>query len=275
LAQDQSSVIGIVLKSLRMVRFLKLYSYIQNSSVIWDILSLSMPYLINTFLILSVIFYIYTIIGMNLFPYIKRREGITNNTNFSHFGLAVYTLISISTGENWNAVLEDCLKQSRSNDVCLNIWNYNDFEKNGKEYYGCGTNIAYFYFISFIMIFAYTLLNLLAGMIIETFYLRARLAGMKVKGRDIQNFFLIWQALETPDLGMLHWKEAKNFLLLLKPPLGLPKENAKQEILDSLWTKLRLPLYKHKGTREIYIHVYDMMLALAKFQYQNSEGFEE
>lgn len=267
--------IGDVTQSVRIIRTIKIFFYLNNSTIISDILVLALPFLLNTLIIIAVVLYIYSIVGLNIFPYIKWRTGITANTNFSSFGLSVFTLISISTGENWNNILEDCLKETRANDLCVEINSYQDFKDANFQFIACGNYKAYIYFISFIILFGYTLLNLLTGIVIETFYLRAKLAGSIVKSKDIQQFFKIWQALDVESTGLLHWKEAKLILCLLNPPLGLLKEFRKDNYLDELWMNIKLPLYVNKSSRLIYIHVYDMALALTKLAVQLDDFHQE
>lgn len=234
-----------------------------------------MKHLLNTLLILLVIFYIYGIVGMNMFAYLKRRSGITDNSNYSTLPLAMFTLIGISTGENWAAVLEDSVKRNRPNDICFDVCSFSDFDKRGSQFMGCGTRWAHTYYISFIIIFSYTLMNLLTGIIIDTFDLRARLASSLVRSKDIQNFFSLWKAFDEDGEGMLHWLDTKLLLYVLQPPLGLQVKARSDKLIDELWISLRIPLYKVKTQKKIYVHVYDMVLALCKMSVRLDSGFDE
>lgn len=263
------------MQSIRILRVLKLFYAFNKSTIILDILILSVRHLLNTLLILLVIFFIYGIVGMNMFPYLKRRSGITANSNFSTLPLAMFTLIGVSTGENWAAILEDSVKTNRANDVCLPINSFSEFEKYEKQFIGCGGIWAYTYYISFILIFNYTLLNLFTGIIIETFNLRARLASSIVRSKDIQAFFALWEAIDEEGEGMMHWLDAKMLLYVLEPPLGLQIKARSDKLINELWISLRIPLYKFKTERKIYVHVYDMALSLCKLAIQLDSGFEE
>lgn len=263
------------MKAVRIVKILKIFMYLNNSSVVSDILWLSLPYLMNTLVILLVVFYIYSIIGLHLLPFIKRRIGINLNSNFSSLGMAMFTLMSISTGENWTSILEDCVKISRPSDICFPITTYQEWIDHDKQFAGCGTNVAFVYFITFVILFGYALMNLLTGIIIESFYLRARLANSLVKSKDVQKFFRIWGTIDSNSFGMLHWKEAKMVLYVLGPPLGLPKNSRKDRFIDELWISLRLPLYRDKVSHLLYVHVYDMALALTKLAIQLDDEYLE
>lgn len=44
----------------------------------------------------------YAILGINLFPFVKRTNGLSNKINFSSLGTALFTLFKCSTGESWD-----------------------------------------------------------------------------------------------------------------------------------------------------------------------------
>lgn len=56
--------------------------------------------------------FIFAVVFMNLFPYVKRGDGITENANFSSFGVSLFTLFKCSTGEDWNIVMMDSARTS-------------------------------------------------------------------------------------------------------------------------------------------------------------------
>ena len=81
------------------------------------------------------VFFIYSILGVSLFKDITNGEVIDPLfMNFSNFHNAMLILVRVSTGEDWNTIMYDTMKQS--------------------PYY------APAYFISFILICSYVMLNL-------------------------------------------------------------------------------------------------------------------
>ena len=67
----------------------------------------TLPSLGNIGGLLLLILFIYSVLGMNLFPYIKYGDGINRNANFHGFFISFLTLLRISTGENWNSIVSD------------------------------------------------------------------------------------------------------------------------------------------------------------------------
>lgn len=262
--------------SIRILRVLKAFFSFSNSEVIMDILKLSIKHLLNTLLVLLVFFYIYSIVGYNHFAYLKRRaEGISNNTNFSTLPLAMFTMLAISTGEKLSKILADSVKQNMPNDICFKIDSFADFVNRGSQFVGCGSDLAYWFYMSFMMIFSYTLLNMFTGIVVQTFQTRASLAASLVKTTDIKNFFNLWEAMDPEGVSMLPWLDAKMILYLLEPPLGLHLKARSHKLVNELWVNLRLPLYRAKGTKRIYVHAFDMALALTKLTVQLDSGYFE
>lgn len=78
--------------------------------------------------------------------------------NFSNFSQALIILFRISTGEDWPKIMNDV---SYTGDDCI-------------EGINCGTELAPLFFIMFVMICSYVMLNLFVLIIIqqfETYYL--------------------------------------------------------------------------------------------------------
>ena len=273
---DQSPTLVHFLRSVRIFRLLKLTKYVKKGSVIYDIIYMAVPFLINMLILMSIFITVYAVIGMSLFPYIKFRAGINTHANFSKFSLAFVALLRVCTGEGWNVLLDDCLRTLRPNDVCLEINSFEDFERGGGIFVGCGTNSAYFYFISFLIIFSYVIMNLFTGIVIESFYLRARLSNSKVSVNHINSFSKKWKEYDTDNCGFLHWKTAKALLNELKPPLGIhPEFKNVPGVLNLYFQSLKLPLYRNQDEKMVYVHMYDMILALMKSYIQSDDVYGE
>lgn len=44
----------------------------------------------------------------------------------------MFTLLKISTGEEWDLLMEDLVKEQRPDFVCFNVNTYSDYKKYGK-----------------------------------------------------------------------------------------------------------------------------------------------
>jgi hypothetical protein len=248
----------------RIVRLFRLTKFIKKGTMIFDILHLTIPYVLNMVFFMTIFITIYAVLGMSIFPYLKHRDGINSHANFSKFSLAFLTLLRVITGDGWNKLLDDSLKTNRPNDLCLMIDDYFAFEKASGAFMGCGNSFAYLYYMSFMVIFTYVLLNLLTGIVIEGFYLRARLSNSKVGAQHVSAFTRKWREHDLDSTGFLPWQTAKQVLWNLKPPLGIHPQYKFPHILNLYFQSLKLPLYKERETGKLSIHMYDMILALAK-----------
>ncbi|MEQ2222166.1 Voltage-dependent N-type calcium channel subunit alpha-1B, partial [Ilyodon furcidens] len=93
-------------------------------------------------LLIAMLFFIYAIIGMQVFGNIELNEetSINHHNNFQTFFQALTLLFRSATGEAWHEIMLACL----SNRPCDKLSG-----SSGKE---CGSDFAYFYFVSFIFL---------------------------------------------------------------------------------------------------------------------------
>ena len=68
----------------------------------------SLPALGNVGSVLFLFFFIYAVVGMNLFGSIKYGSYLSDKVNFSHVGLGLLTLFRMITGESWDGIMQDC-----------------------------------------------------------------------------------------------------------------------------------------------------------------------
>lgn len=72
----------------------------------------TLPSLGSIGLLLLLIQFIYTILGVEIFAMLHRGETINDDTNFESFQLSFTTLLRVSTGEGWNFVMDDMLRKT-------------------------------------------------------------------------------------------------------------------------------------------------------------------
>ena len=261
--------------SIRIARLLKLTKYVKKGAAIYDVILVSVPYLVNMVVLMVIFITVYAVVGMNTFPYLKWRSGINTHANFSKFSLAFVALLRVCTGEGWNVLLDDCLRALRPNDICQDIPDFDAFERHGRAFMGCGHNVAYLYFISFVIIFSYVILNLFTGIVIESFYLRARLTSSKVGISQVLGFARKWKEFDKENTGFLPWQEAKLLVNELRPPLGIEPEFKSSSVLNLFFKSLKLPVFRDTEQRTLLVHMYDLALALMKSYLLSEAGYEE
>jgi len=76
-----------------------------------DTLVYILPSLGNIGSLIFLLFFIYAVLGMNLFSGVMYREEINENVNFRSFGGALMVLMRCATGEDWNLIMSELASQ--------------------------------------------------------------------------------------------------------------------------------------------------------------------
>ena len=109
-------------------------------------------------LLMAMLFFIYAIIGMQIFGNIKldMDTEINRHANFQSFSAALLLLFRCATGENWQAIMNSCMGGSecepKERDKHMMLTN-STFKReylmqNTKK---CGLDFAIAYFVSFVL----------------------------------------------------------------------------------------------------------------------------
>ncbi|XP_068429834.1 voltage-dependent N-type calcium channel subunit alpha-1B-like isoform X2 [Clinocottus analis] len=164
-------------------------------------------------LLIAMLFFIYAIIGMQVFGNIKLNEGteINLHNNFQTFFQALTLLFRSATGEAWHDIMLACL----SNRPC-------DSHSGipGKE---CGSDFAYFYFVSFIFLCSFLMLNLFVAVIMDNFEYLTRDASI-LGPHHLDEFIRVWAEYDPAACGRMSYRDMYEMLRDMSPPLGLGKK---------------------------------------------------
>jgi hypothetical protein len=117
-------------------RLFRLINKYKDLQALIQTITFSLPHLMNIFGLLFLIFFIYAVLGVFLFRSVLSGKVISEYTNFFSFGNAMITLLRVSTGEDWNLIMYDCVNADVS------------------------ALITTLYFVSFIVICSFVMLNL-------------------------------------------------------------------------------------------------------------------
>lgn len=120
-----------IIRSFRIGRLVRLIKKAKSLNMIFNTLLLTLPALANIGSLLALGIFIFSIIGMNNFAFLKNGNEINEKANFRSFGNSFFTLLRISTGENWDGILTDSIAYQRPDFVCNQINDFYDFEKYG------------------------------------------------------------------------------------------------------------------------------------------------
>jgi hypothetical protein len=129
---------------------LRIAGHYKGLQSLFNTIMLSAAALFNGFMLLMLFFFILAILGQFMFNGVKSGDVIDDYKNFRVFDSSFLLLFSISTGEDWNRIMYDC-QHTLPN--CI----------PGET---CGNSLAPVYFIAFIVLVSYVMLNLFILVII-------------------------------------------------------------------------------------------------------------
>ncbi|KAM4548311.1 LOW QUALITY PROTEIN: voltage-dependent R-type calcium channel subunit alpha-1E [Odontesthes bonariensis] len=171
-------------------------------------------------LLIAMLFFIYAIIGMQVFGNIKLNEEthINQHNNFKSFSGALMLLFRSATGESWQEIMLSCLGgQKCETDPSLPLAAVTNDHKNG-----CGSDFAYFYFVSFIFFSSFLMLNLFVAVIMDNFEYLTRDSSI-LGPHHLDEFVRIWGEYDRAASGRIHYKEMYKVVRTISPPLGFGK----------------------------------------------------
>ncbi|XP_068020803.1 voltage-dependent L-type calcium channel subunit alpha-1S isoform X4 [Melanerpes formicivorus] len=214
-SDDNSRVSITFFRLFRVMRLVKLLSRGEGvRTLLWTFIKSfqALPYVA---LLIVMLFFIYAVIGMQMFGKIAMVDGteINRNNNFQTFPQAVLLLFRCATGEDWQEILLGCSYGKLCDPE-------SDFAEG--EEYTCGTGFAYFYFISFYMLCAFLIINLFVAVIMDNFDYLTR--DWSILGpHHLDEFKRIWAEYDPEAKGRIKHLDVVTLLRRIQPPLGFGK----------------------------------------------------
>ncbi|XP_065171209.1 voltage-dependent calcium channel type A subunit alpha-1-like isoform X27 [Atheta coriaria] len=161
-------------------------------------------------LLIAMLFFIYAIIGMQVFGNIAENpaESINRHNNFRNFIQGLMLLFRCATGESWPSIMLSCIKGRQCD------------EKSDKEDpLSCGSNLAYAYFVSFIFFCSFLMLNLFVAVIMDNFDYLTRDSSI-LGAHHLDEYVRIWAEYDPNATGKVLYQEMYDMLKNMDPPLG-------------------------------------------------------
>lgn len=190
----------------------------------------------------------YALIGVILFGTVKHGVAINSRANFQGSINAMIMLFRITTGEDWNKVMHDCMIQKPYCTEATDRENYWNSD--------CGSvPLALSYFISFYVILTFILLNLFIAVIIENFSLfYSSEEDAAISNHDVYQYQLTWNLVDQNRRGFITVRQARLILRLLRGRLGVDPSSFR-------FKHICLEIEKLRGGREVSFH--DLLEILA------------
>uniref|UniRef100_A0A7M4FZY9 Voltage-dependent R-type calcium channel subunit alpha n=1 Tax=Crocodylus porosus TaxID=8502 RepID=A0A7M4FZY9_CROPO len=203
-------------------------------------------------LLIAMLFFIYAIIGMQVFGNIKLDEGshINRHNNFRSFLGSLMLLFRSATGEAWQEIMLSCLEGKGCEPDTTATSGQNENER-------CGTDLAYVYFVSFIFFCSFLMLNLFVAVIMDNFEYLTRDSSI-LGPHHLDEFVRIWAEYDRAACGRIHYTEMYEMLTLMSPPLGLGKR------CPSKVAYKRLVLMNMPVAEDMTVHFTSTLMALIR-----------
>ncbi|XP_062707905.1 muscle calcium channel subunit alpha-1 isoform X1 [Aedes albopictus] len=213
-----SSIISInFFRLFRVMRLVKLLARGEGiRTLLWTFIKSfqALPYVA---LLIVMLFFIYAVIGMQVFGKIAMDDetSIHRNNNFQTFPQAVLVLFRSATGEAWQDIMLDC--SSRPGVVMCDP---RSDDANSPE--GCGSSIAFPYFISFYVLCSFLIINLFVAVIMDNFDYLTR--DWSILGpHHLDEFVRLWSEYDPDAKGRIKHLDVVTLLRKISPPLGFGK----------------------------------------------------
>uniref|UniRef100_A0AAR2LNR7 Voltage-dependent L-type calcium channel subunit alpha n=1 Tax=Pygocentrus nattereri TaxID=42514 RepID=A0AAR2LNR7_PYGNA len=213
--EDSARISITFFRLFRVMRLVKLLSRGEGiRTLLWTFIKSfqALPYVA---LLIAMLFFIYAVIGMQVFGKIAMVDGtsINRNNNFQTFPQAVLLLFRCATGEAWQEIMLACLPGK----LCDSESDYNPGEERT-----CGSGFAIIYFISFYMLCAFLIINLFVAVIMDNFDYLTR--DWSILGpHHLDEFKRIWSEYDPEAKGRIKHLDVVTLLRRIQPPLGFGK----------------------------------------------------
>lgn len=217
----------------------------------------SLPGLVNIATLLFLIIFIYAIIGMSSFAYVKKANGITDVVNFETFGNSMLLLFRIGTAAGWNTILDPMMVDIPDCDP--------KFSPPGVKMGGnCGKPLlAVIYFVSYILFIFLIIINMYIAVILENFNEAQSQEDIGITDDDLETFICVWEKYDPKATHFIYYYQLSDFLDELDEPMRIPKPNRDK------FGELAVPL---KSNNRIYC--IDLMQSLVRKKIGDLEGVE-
>ncbi|XP_022649428.1 muscle calcium channel subunit alpha-1-like isoform X5 [Varroa destructor] len=200
----------------RVMRLVKLLSRGEGiRTLLWTFIKSfqALPYVA---LLIVMLFFIYAVIGMQLFGKIglsNNESAIDRNNNFQTFQQAVLVLFRSATGESWQEIMLSCVSDHTVK--C-------DEQADADDSSSCGNDMAFMYFISFYILCSFLIINLFVAVIMDNFDYLTR--DWSILGpHHLDEFVRLWSEYDPDAKGRIKHLDVVTLLRKIQPPLGFGK----------------------------------------------------
>ena len=207
-----------IFRIFRLMRLMRLSRKARGLQNLGKTLVTTLPSLMHVGFLLMIFFFMYAVLGVQLFYNVKHQDAVTRQANFESFGQALYVLFRISTGEDWNLAMYEVSVQPPD---CTPDFSAAD----GVGDCGVSRAVSVIYFGSFTLLCALTTLNLIVAVILFAFFELSEQDGSDdwvrcLTQQHFADFTEAWMTLDPEAVGKIPTESLPTLLDSIPPPLG-------------------------------------------------------
>ena len=208
-----------VARVLRISRLFRLARFLSDLQALLQAVIYALPSILNVFLLLLLIYFVYAVLGVFLFYDMRPTVHLDDYFNFRSFPRALLLVIRMSTGENWSLMMRDC--------AAVSPW------------------LAYPYFLSYITITNFLMLNLFVMVMIQSVedHFENPESYVDLYSRSMAQVQGAWQRFCSSEYR-LHYRALLEFLYTLGPPLGEDVSRSRVEVMREI-IAMGIPMDEH------------------------------
>lgn len=244
----------------------------------------SLPALANVGSVFFLFMFIFAIMGMSMFGSVRFNGAINRHANFATFPNALLTLLRMATGESWNGIMHACFLRTEcmrvvvpfvtksgdrieATDVSGAWLNEHDRRLAGAPHSAvedrCGPweGFTIAYFVIFVVLCAFLLLNLVIAVILDNFQTSTTKEELDVSQGSMLVFADVWSQLDQGGSMFLPTAQLSQLIEALAAPLGARGVPYPQLEAQNIIMSVDIPYRIHGGLP--HVHFVEVLHALA------------
>ncbi|KAH9185803.1 hypothetical protein AeNC1_012220 [Aphanomyces euteiches] len=254
-----------VFRVFRVGRAIRLIKKAKVMKSLFDTLIVSLPAVFNVVSLLSLLYYIFAAVAVQLFAKTAFNDDMINeNQNFRNFWTAFQTLIGFSTGENWDNFTWEIFNQvPETNPTCedrpynVSMCGFND-TYDCIPLDGCGNSLILPFMYIFFLIMGYIGINLFSGIVVDA--IGDASSDCPVNVNTLAEFSDRWAQFDPSGSGLITAEDLTTFLYTVYPPFGFKGVPGftRRRVAIAIG-ELDIPIYDKQ-----YVHFKDVPRALVQ-----------
>ena len=254
----------------RVARMFRVAKSVQGLNQIFLTLGNAIPALAYMSILIILILFVFSVLGMNLFGNIVMNGALNDRSNFRNAPMALMTLFGIATGDAVSALIHSSMVQEPMCDPT--------FQNLDGSVGNCGTRwVAMVYHVVFSLIMLFVVIEMFVNVIMEKFEEQAEQADLPITSNDIEDFKECWSALDPKASGFMSLSDLEYLLITLPPRICYEPSTGEDEVELKA---LRLPFMpeartaayllrdeqvaNHAKTQDDKLGFYEVLYALAE-----------